>query len=649
MISLREMEIHTVVVGTGAAGYHAAVRLHGYGERDLVILSENVNAGTSRNTGSDKQTYYKLSLAGNDADSVRAMAKDLFEGRCVDGDLALCEAALSVKCFYHLVELGVPFPNNEYGEYIGYKTDHDRSRRASSAGPYTSKIMVECLEGEALSRRIPVMDHMQMIKLLVKDEKVYGILCLDTEKTVCCEFVIIWCENIVLATGGPAGMYHESVYPASQLGSSGIAFEAGIKGKNLTEWQFGMASLHPRWNVSGTYMQALPRMVSTDQQGNGEREFLMDYFEDPVQMQFLIFLKGYQWPFDSGKIYGGSSLIDLLVYQETILKGRRVFLDFMHNPGGSAVAFEKLPKEAFDYLHAAGACFGTPIERLCHMNEPAALFYREHGIDLHREMLEIAICVQHNNGGLSTDCHWQTNIEGIYAVGEVCASHGVTRPGGSALNAGQVGALRAAEHIAYKGKKDIQKDSRKRTNREFCRKAAWQHMERLSLSPGKSNIGELWKKAALRMSRAGGMVRCEKDLEQALSEGKKELRHFETAVRITDFRQAGMFFHLYDMLIAQQVYLSAMLDYVRQGGASRGSALYTCPSGEKPGEKMPDLYRCRLDDGKLDGMVQEISLYGEDCRVNWREVRPVPEPDLFFETQWRAFRNNILTETGRMC
>lgn len=75
MISLREMEIHTVVVGTGAAGYHAAVRLHGYGERDLVILSENVNAGTSRNTGSDKQTYYKLSLAGNDADSVRAIGR----------------------------------------------------------------------------------------------------------------------------------------------------------------------------------------------------------------------------------------------------------------------------------------------------------------------------------------------------------------------------------------------------------------------------------------------------------------------------------------------------------------------------------------------------------------------------------------------
>ena len=61
---LREKKVRTLVVGTGAAGYAAAVRLHQYGVRDLAILTENVKAGTSRNTGSDKQTYYKLSLAG---------------------------------------------------------------------------------------------------------------------------------------------------------------------------------------------------------------------------------------------------------------------------------------------------------------------------------------------------------------------------------------------------------------------------------------------------------------------------------------------------------------------------------------------------------------------------------------------------------
>lgn len=667
MISLRETEIRTVVVGTGAAGYHAAVRLHRYGEKDLAVLAEHVTAGTSRNTGSDKQTYYKLSLAGEDRDSVRALAEDLFRGQCVDGDLALCEAALSARCFYHLVELGVPFPDNEYGEYVGYKTDHDRGRRATSAGPYTSKYMTECLEREALSRGISVLDHMQMVKLLVKENQVRGVLCLNTENKACCEFVLIWCENVVLATGGPAGMYRDSVYPASQLGSSGIAFEAGVLGKNLTEWQFGIASLRPRWNVSGTYMQALPRLVSTDRQGGEEREFLLEYYGDTAQMQYMTFLKGYQWPFDVEKIFGGSSVIDLLVYRETILQGRRVFLDFMHNPGGEAVDFDRLPAEAQEYLRCAGACFGTPIERLAHMNEPAVQFYREHGVDLGKEMLEIAVCVQHNNGGLSTDSNWQTNIRGIFAVGEVCGSHGVTRPGGSALNAGQVGALRAAEYIARmkkaSGKEaDRQEESQREKAREFCRKAAKVHMEMLFPGdvsrkweeeredktqdnhrleePGKWREEELWKKAAERMSRAGGMVRNEADLRQALSEVKEDLKHFGRDLFISSPAQAGRFYHLYDMLISQQVYLTAMLDYVLQGGGSRGSALYTCSDGEKPGEGLPDLFCCRLDKGALGGMIQEISLLMNPfaCQAKWRKARPIPESDSFFETQWKAYR-----------
>ena len=55
-----------------------------------MLVTENRVGGTSRNTGSDKQTYYKLPLSGGDPDSVREMAAALFAGRCVVGDIALC-------------------------------------------------------------------------------------------------------------------------------------------------------------------------------------------------------------------------------------------------------------------------------------------------------------------------------------------------------------------------------------------------------------------------------------------------------------------------------------------------------------------------------------------------------------------------------
>ena len=201
------------------------------------------------------------------------MAETLFAGRCVDGDIALCEAALSTQCFLKLVELGVPFPRNRYGEYIGYKTDHDPRRRATSVGPY-------------------------------------------------------------------------------------------------------------------------------------------------------------QWPFDVRKIADGSLIIDILVYQETC-KGRRVYLDYRTNPVGGAFTYDALLPEAQEYLTCAGVCFGTPID-----------FYREKGVDLYTQPLEIALCAQHNNGGIGIDCWWQTDVKGSFAVGEAAASHGVYRPGGTALNAGQMGSTR---------------------------------------------------------------------------------------------------------------------------------------------------------------------------------------------------------------
>ena len=213
---MEEISVQNIVIGSGAAGLAAALRLAQGGQAGNVIVTENLNAGTSRNTGSDKQTYYKLSLAAGDPDSVRDMAEDLFDGQCVDGDQALCEAALSVRGFMSLVDLGVPFPCTEYGEYMGYKTDHDRGRRATSAGPYTSRMMTEALEAAVRQRQIPIYDHTRALKLLVKDNRVHGVLCLKQHASGA-SFVIFWAANIVLATGGPAAMYLDSVYPQSQL------------------------------------------------------------------------------------------------------------------------------------------------------------------------------------------------------------------------------------------------------------------------------------------------------------------------------------------------------------------------------------------------------------------------------------------------
>ena len=59
---LPELKIKNIVIGSGAAGFAAAARLRQFGEEEVALFTENIMAGPSRNTGSDKQTYYKLSL-----------------------------------------------------------------------------------------------------------------------------------------------------------------------------------------------------------------------------------------------------------------------------------------------------------------------------------------------------------------------------------------------------------------------------------------------------------------------------------------------------------------------------------------------------------------------------------------------------------
>ena len=630
---------NTAVVGSGAAGFNAADRLWQLGQHDIVLVTENRAGGTSRNTGSDKQTYYKLTLSGGEPDSVREMADTLYAGRCVDGDLALCEAALSSQCFLKLVELGVPFPRNRYGEYIGYKTDHDPRRRATSVGPYTSKQMTECLEAAVQAKGVPMLDKTQVIKILTDGGTVCGLLCLNvTAQNDADRFVLIRCKNVIWATGGPAGMYADSVYPFSQYGATGLALEAGVKGKNLTEWQYGLASVAPRWNVSGTYMQVLPRVFSTAADGSDEREFLMDFFTDAHDMLSKLFLKGYQWPFDVRKVAGGSSIIDILVYLETC-KGRKVYLDYRTNPADGEFSYDDLLPEAHEYLTRAGACFGTPIERLAHMNQPAIDFYRDKGVDLYTQPLEIALCAQHNNGGIGIDCWWQTDVKGLFAVGEAAASHGVYRPGGTALNAGQVGSTRAAQYIAARCRGDASAGFDVAASAALAEMAALADVCRADTG----NVRALWQHAAEEMSRCGAAIRDPAQIRAYGKQVEAQLAGFAKTVKAGSRTELAMVYRLRDMLLSQHAYLTAMADYTAHGGKSRGSALYTdLTGGIKPFTQLPDTFTFALDEAEAP-LIQELWFEDGTCRTRWRAPRPIPEDDDFFENVWRSYR-----ETGNI-
>jgi succinate dehydrogenase/fumarate reductase flavoprotein subunit len=648
--------LNTLVIGSGAAGLNAALQLHRRGQRDLAIITERWEAGTSNNAGSDKQTYCKLSLAGARPDSARQMAEDLFRGGSMHGDIALCEAQHSAQAFFNLIELGVPFPHTRHGAYAGYQTDHDPRGRGTSAGPLTSRMMCERLGEAVQAAGIPVFDHHMAVALLTKetgDEKhVCGVVAIDLARLDDGAFglVLFNAVNVVLATGGPGGMYAASVYPESQTGSTGMALAIGAVGSNLTESQFGLASIRPRWNLSGSYQQVIPRYVSCDADGTDEREFLNECFPDMRAVVTAIFRKGYEWPFDCEKVAsGGSSLIDLLVYQETVQRGRRVFLDYTRNPCGGgqfgAFSLDLLPGEAATYLRKSRALLPAPIERLVAMNPPAVDLFRSRGIDLRKDRLEIAVCAQHSNGGLRGDIWWQSNIRHLFPVGEVNGSHGVRRPGGAALNAGQVGGLRAAIYIATRYAEAPPDPRAFVASTEDQLRKCLGFAQRVTAQPSDASLHAdvAVREIRERMSAQAAHVRSAAGIERAVEAAWKLVRRLPSDLAIPSLTELPTAFRAADLALTHAVYLEAIKEYLDRDGQSRGSALVLNPLGQRPCSRAGDEWRfvCNKPDAWVNQRILEIALGNEGgVHKQWVDIRPVPEEDEWFETVWSDYLND---------
>lgn len=615
-----------LVVGSGAAGLNCVDLLYTYGVTDTALVTEGFNMGTSRNTGSDKQTYYKLTLSGGDPDSVRGMAETLFEGGCMHGDLALCEAAGSAGAFFRLCGLGVPFPYNEYGEYAGYKTDHDPRARATSCGPLTSHYMTDALSKSVRAKGLPIYDGYRVISVLKNGAgEAAGVLAVSTAEAdseanplgLC----LMLCSRLVWATGGPSAIYAATVYPESQTCAHGAAFAAGAEGVNLSESQYGIASVKFRWNLSGTYQQVVPRYISTDEKGGDVREFLADCpsFNSPGDLFTSIFLKGYQWPFDPRRAVEGSSRIDMAVFAER-MAGRRVFIDFTRNPAGFDLSL--LSDEAYTYLEKSGALFGTPIERLAKMNTPAIELYASHGIDLYTEPLEIDVCAQHNNGGLGVNTDYEsTTLPRFFAVGECAGVFGIRRPGGSALNCTQVSSNRAARRIAA--------DSPSAPDGADFTLPALPYV-RLPIARDETEIIKklLTKRLEYgrRMTKCGAFIRNLPEIKAAIAQVRGELEGFAADPEnvCAGSRSLVELSINYDILLTQLVYLSAIAGYIEGGGLSRGSYLVN------GSPECDEVHSGEVICARLDPETLSVELHTD-------AVRPIPDSEQWFETVYNRF------------
>src|SRR5208283_5540105 len=77
----------------------------------------------------------------------------------------------------------------------------------------------------------------------------------------------------------------------------------------------------------------------------------------------------------------------------------------------------------------------SPLYRLMEINPESVEWFKDRGIDLAKgDLIEVAECAQHFQGGVKIDEKARTTVTGLWAAGETAGGqHGANRPGGNAL------------------------------------------------------------------------------------------------------------------------------------------------------------------------------------------------------------------------
>lgn len=647
-----------LVIGSGAAGLRAAVELKRRGV-DVAIATQSAFGGTSACSGSDKQTLHTANGADR-GDDFRAMAEALGAGGAMDPDTAYAEAVGSARALASLQYLGLPIPQDRLGGVLRYQTDHDEVGRATSCGPRTSRLMVQVLAREALRLGVPIFNHTTAVRILVEPSprrRVAGVLALSPRHradTNPLGAVAMFCDFLVLAAGGPGELYRDSVYPRHCFGSLGLALEAGVEAVNLTESQFGIGTSRDGfpWNLSGTYAQCMPHVYSVDSEGH-EHHFLADHYRTTQEMASNIFRKGYQWPFHATRMLDfGSSLFDLAVFRE-MQAGRQVFMDFKRNPlpvpGDAPFDLSRLDGDVQAYLARSGARLATPIERLRRMNPLSIELYRRYKIDIAREPLAFAMNNQHMNGGLAVDTWGRTSLDGCYAVGEAAGTHGVTRPGGAALNAGQVFGTRCAEHIASRGAPAEAAPAG--PAREALAEAALAEIAEILNTGSPLGVSALRRQIQDRMSDHAGMICHAADIRGALDAA----RALNDEIARSGVRQghraydAALALQWRHNALASEAVLAALDFYVSRGGGSRGARALCDPQGDRvPQTRLGPLDDFRFRAEREQDRTEQILVRLENGRATVRTrtlQADAPGERPFFERDWPGFLTGAIFET----
>ena len=405
MNTLPEHSCDVLIIGSGAAGLSLALRLAD--QHQVIVLSKGpVTEGS---------TFYAqggIAAVFDETDSIDSHVEDTLiagAGIC-DRHAVEFVASNARSCVQWLIDQGVLFdthiqPNGEESYHLTREGGHSH-RRILHAADATGREVETTLVSKALNHpNIRVLERSNAVDLIVSDKiglpgtrRVVGAWVWNRNKET---VETCHAKAVVLATGGASKVYQYTTNPDISSGDGiAMAWRAG-RVANLEFNQFHPTALyHP---------QARNFLLTEALRGEGA------YLKRPDGTRFMP-------DFDErGELAPRDIVARAIDHEMKRLGADCMFLDISHKPA--------------DFIRQH---FPMIYEKLLGL-----------GIDLTQEPVPIVPAAHYTCGGVMVDDHGRTDVEGLYAIGEVSYTglHGANRMASNSLLECLVYGWSAAEDI----------------------------------------------------------------------------------------------------------------------------------------------------------------------------------------------------------
>ncbi|CNE94790.1 L-aspartate oxidase [Yersinia rohdei] len=464
MPSSSEHVSDVLIIGSGAAGLSLALRLAPHCK--VTVLSKGpLNEGA---------TFYAqggIAAVFDETDSISSHVEDTLiagAGLC-DKDAVEFIASNARSCVQWLIDQGVLFDTetNARGEeryHLTREGGHSH-RRILHTADATGKEVETTLVGKASTHpNILVKERCNAVDLITSNKiglagtkRVVGAYIWNRELE---KVETFRAKAVVLATGGAAKVYQYTTNPDISSGDGiAMAWRAGCRVANLEFNQFHPTCLfHP---------QARNFLLTEALRGEGA------YLKRPDGSRFML-------DFDArGELAPRDIVARAIDHEMKRLGADCMYLDISHKPTD------------FVMQH-----FPMIYEKLLSL-----------GIDLTKEAIPIVPAAHYTCGGVMVDQHGRTDLDGLYAIGEVSYTglHGANRMASNSLLECLVYGWSAAEDILL----------RLPTAKLAKHLPDWDE-SRVDNSDERVVIQHNWHELRLFMWDYVGIVRTTKRLERAL-------------------------------------------------------------------------------------------------------------------------------------